>query len=134
MSLHGEKNQEYIDGGNIKEGRIVMKDVKTKSIDYKLVEYDIHKLKNMKYRRSSKNHTNRNVIGIIAKFVDLNYDCCELCICDDRKTAHIEHTIVRRSVKLGGYDARVRVVLRGNKIFLVNKHKWDNMKGEKTNV
>lgn len=41
---------------------------------------------------------------------------------DDRK-AHIECTILRRSISSLG--ANVRVVLRGNNVFLVRKNVWD---------
>lgn len=97
------------------------------SVNYKLEPYDINKLKEMRVRKSSYNCTPRNGIGIIEEFVNSGTDCCRVCICDTDRKAHVECTILRRSVQIGNYSNTVRVVLRGEGVYLVKKDKWEKL-------
>lgn len=89
----------------------------------KLEPYDIMKLKNMPRRKSGKYTIKNDNIGFIEKFVESDYDCCKVFTGSDDRKAHIECTILRRSISSLG--ANVRVVLRGNNVFLVRKNVWD---------
>lgn len=89
----------------------------------KLEPYDILKLKNIPRRKSGKYAIKNDCIGFIEKFVESDYDCCKVFTGSDGRKAHIECTILRRSVSSIG--ANVRVVLRGNNVFLVRKNVWD---------
>lgn len=89
----------------------------------KMEPYDIMKLKNIPKRKSGKYAIQNDCIGFIEKFVESDYDCCKVFTGSDDRKAHIECTILRRSVNILG--ANVRVVLRGNNVFLVRKNVWD---------
>lgn len=89
----------------------------------KMEPYDIMKLKNIPKRKSGKYAIQNDCIGFIEKFVESDYDCCKVFTGSDDRKAHIECTILRRSVSSLG--ANVRVVLRGNNVFLVRKDLWD---------
>lgn len=89
----------------------------------KLEPYDIMKLKNIPRRKSGKYTIKNDNIGFIEKFVESDYDCCKVFTGSDDSKAHIECTILRRSISSLG--ANVRVVLRGNNVFLVRKNVWD---------
>ena len=92
---------------------------------YQLEPHDIHELKHREIRKSSKGNVHhRNVIGTIEEFAFSDYDCCKICTCDTNRKAHIECTILRRSVKLGDFT-NVKVVLRGEEVYLVKKSSWD---------
>lgn len=95
------------------------------SVAYKLEPFDINELKNMENRRSSKYCTVRNVRGIIEEFVESEHDCCRVCFCDNDRKAHVEVTILRRSIKMAGYEREVKVVLRGECVYLVKRNKWN---------
>lgn len=92
---------------------------------YKLEPYDIEELKNKPRRIIHRGVTKRDTIGIVEKFVEDGYICCKVCTCEDNRKAHIENTILRRSVKLRNYENTVKVVLRGNDVFLVKKSAWE---------
>ena len=92
---------------------------------YKLEPYDIEELKNKPKRRIPHGVTPRDAIGLVEKFVGDGYICCKVCTCEDNRKAHIESTILRRSVKLRNYENTVKVVLRGNDVFLVKKSAWE---------
>ena len=92
---------------------------------YELEPYDIEELKNKPKRRIHYGVTRRDAIGLVEKFVDDGYICCKVCTCDDNRKAHIESTILRRSVTLCNYENTVKVVLRGNDVFLVKKSAWE---------
>lgn len=94
------------------------------SVPYKLKPFDINELKRQQTRRSTYKQVHRDVIGLIEEFITKNYDCCRVCICDGDRKAHFECTILRRTVKVHNYE-NVRVVLRGNKVYLVKKDKWE---------
>lgn len=89
----------------------------------KLEPYDIMKLKNIPRRKIGKYTIKNDNIGFIEKFVESDYDCCKVFTGSDDRKAHIECTILRRSISSLG--ANVRVVLRGNNVFLVRKNVWD---------
>lgn len=89
----------------------------------KLEPYDIMKLKNIPRRKSGKYTIKNDCIGFIEEFVESDYDCCKVFTGSDDRKAHIECTILRRSISSLG--ANVRVVLRGNNVFLVRKNVWD---------
>ena len=89
----------------------------------KMEPYDISKLENIPRRKTGKYTIKNDCIGFIEKFVESDYDCCKVFTGSDGRKAHIECTILRRSVSLSG--ANVRVVLRGNNVFLVRKNVWD---------
>lgn len=89
----------------------------------KLEPYDIMKLKNIPRRKSGKYTIKNDNIGFIEKFVESDYDCCKVFTGSDDRKAHIECTILRRSISSLGVN--VRVVLRGNNVFLVRKNVWD---------
>lgn len=89
----------------------------------KMEPYDIMKLKNIPRKKSGKYAIKNDRIGFIEKFVESDYDCCKVFTGSDDRKAHIECTILRRSVSSLG--ANVRVVLRGNNVFLVRKNIWD---------
>lgn len=89
----------------------------------KLEPYDIMKLKNIPRKKSGKYTIKNDCIFFIEKFVESDYDCCKVFTGADNRKAHIECTILRRSVSSIG--ANVRVVLRGNNVFLVRKNVWD---------
>ena len=89
----------------------------------KLEPYDIMKLKNIPRRKSGKYTIKNDHIGFIEKFVESDYDCCKVFTGSDDRKAHIECTILRRSISSLGVN--VRVVLRGNNVFLVRKNVWD---------
>lgn len=89
----------------------------------KMEPYDIMKLKNIPRRKSGKYTIQNDNIFFIEKFVESDYDCCKVFTGSDNRKAHIECTILRRSVNAIG--ANVRVVLRGNNVFLVRKNVWD---------
>lgn len=89
----------------------------------KLEPYDIMKLKNIPRRKGGKYTIKNDNIGFIEKFVESDYDCCKVFTGSDDRKAHIECTILRRSISSLG--ANVRVVLRGNNVFLVRKNVWD---------
>ena len=89
----------------------------------KMEPYDIMKLKNIPRRKSGKYTIKNDNIFFIEKFVESDYDCCKVFTGADDRKAHIECTILRRSVNAIG--ANVRVVLRGNNVFLVRKNVWD---------
>ena len=94
------------------------------SVPYRLEPHDIRELKTRAKRTTPNRHVNRDVIRIIEEFVESGYDCCRVCFCDTDRQAHIECTILRRSVKLGNYD-NVKVVLRKSEVYLVKKDKWE---------
>lgn len=89
----------------------------------KMEPYDIMKLKNIPRRKTGKYTVTNDCIGFIEKFVESDYDCCKVFTGSDDRKAHIECTILRRSISSLG--ANVRVVLRGNNVFLVRKNVWD---------
>lgn len=89
----------------------------------KMEPYDISKLENIPRRKTGKYTVKDDCIGFIEKFVESGYDCCKVFTATDDRKAHIECTILRRSVNILG--ANVRVVLRGNKVFLVKKDLWN---------
>lgn len=89
----------------------------------KMEPYDIMKLKNIPKQKSCKGTIKNDHICFIEKFIESDYDCCKVFTGSDGRKAHIECTILRRSVSLSG--ANVRVVLRGNNVFLVRKNVWD---------
>lgn len=89
----------------------------------KMEPYDISKLENIPRRKTGKYTAKNDCIGFIEKFVESDYDCCKVFTGSDDRKAHIECTILRRSVSSIG--ANVRVVLRGNNVFLVRKNVWD---------
>lgn len=89
----------------------------------KMEPYDISKLENIPKRKTGKYTVKDDCIGFIEKFVESGYDCCKVFTGADNRKAHIECTILRRSVNAIG--ANVRVVLRGNNVFLVRKNVWD---------
>lgn len=89
----------------------------------KMEPYDISKLENIPRRKTGKYTVKNDCIGFIEKFVESDYDCCKVFTGSDDRKAHIECTILRRSVSSIG--ANVRVVLRGNNVFLVRKNVWD---------
>lgn len=89
----------------------------------KMEPYDISKLENMPRRKTGKYTVKNDCIGFIEKFVESDYDCCKVFTGSDDRKAHIECTILRRSISSLG--ANVRVVLRGNNVFLVRKNVWD---------
>lgn len=95
------------------------------SVNYKLEPYDINELKRKAIRTVPYNCTPRNCIGIIEEFVNSGNDCCRVCTCDTDRKAHVECTILRRSVQIGNYSNTVRVVLRGENVYLVKKDKWE---------
>ena len=90
------------------------------STAYSLVPFDINELKSMKTRRKPSCSVYRHVCEIVDEFVEHNYECCRICTCDDARKAHIENTILRRSVNSRWYK-NVRVVLRGNSVYLVKR-------------
>lgn len=89
----------------------------------KMEPYDISKLENIPRRKTGKYTVKNDCIGFIEKFVESDYDCCKVFTGSDGRKAHIECTILRRSISSLG--ANVRVVLRGNNVFLVRKNVWD---------
>lgn len=89
----------------------------------KMEPYDISKLENIPRRKTGKCTVKNDCIGFIEKFVESDYDCCKVFTAADNSKAHIECTILRRSINVIG--ANVRVVLRGNNVFLVRKNVWD---------
>lgn len=89
----------------------------------KMEPYDISKLENIPRRKTGKYTVKNDCIGFIEKFVESDYDCCKVFTGSDDRKAHIECTILRRSISSLG--ANVRVVLRGNNVFLVRKNVWD---------
>ena len=91
----------------------------------KLEPYDIHELmrKHKRKRKSNKCIHQRDCVGVIEEFLESDYDCCKVFTGVDGRKAHIEGTILRRSVKIIG--ANVRVIQRGNDVFLVRKDLWD---------
>lgn len=93
------------------------------SITYSLVPFDINELKSMRTRRKPAGRDYRHVCELVDEFVEHNYECCRICTCDDNRKAHIESTILRRSVDFRGYK-NVRVVLRGNSVYLVKRDRW----------
>ena len=95
------------------------------SILYKLEPYDIKELKRKEKRTKPNGHVKRDVTAIVEEFLVSEHDCCRVCICDNDRKAHIECTILRRTVKLGGYDENIKVVLRGESVYLVKKSKWE---------
>ena len=95
------------------------------SVLYKLEPHDIRELKTRAKRKKPNKHVHRDVISIIEEFVTNNYDCCRVCICDTDRKAHIETTILRRSVKSLNYENQVKVVLRGEEVYLVKKSRWE---------
>lgn len=97
------------------------------SADFKLVPFDIYELKTMKIRRDpGAGYTRRNIIKLIEEFVEMDCDCCKVYSCDVERKAHIECTILRRTVDYGGFD-NVKVILRGKNVFLVRKDRWDSL-------
>lgn len=95
------------------------------SVQYKLEPCDINEIKNIQIRKPSKYRSNRDNIGLINEFADSEYDCCKVCHCDDDRKAHIEVTILRRSIKSSGHYHSVRVIQRGDCVYLVKRNKWD---------
>lgn len=98
------------------------------SISYKLEPYDINKLKRKEKRKAPHKYARRDVVSIIEEFMVSGYDCCRVCFCENDRKAHFECTILRRSVKTNGYDNSVKVVLRGEGVYLVKKDKWEEKK------
>lgn len=96
------------------------------SVPYKLEEYDINALRRQSTRKSTAKQVQRDIIGIIEEFIAGNYDCCRVCVCDNDRKAHFECTILRRTVKVHNYE-NVKVVLRGDKVYLVKKNKWEEI-------
>lgn len=90
------------------------------SVDFKLEPFDINELKNMDKRK-------RDIRSIIVEFAEGDYDCCRVCSCsyvNDRKS-HFEVAILRRSVEMAGYEKEIKVLLRGESVYLVKKNKWE---------
>ena len=97
------------------------------SADFKLIPFDICELKTMKIRRGAgTGYTPRNIIKLIEEFVEMDCDCCKVNSYDSNRKAHIECTILRRTVDYGGFD-NVKVILRGKNVFLVRKDRWDSL-------
>ena len=96
------------------------------SADFKLVPFDIYELKTMKIRRAVTGYTPRNIIKLIEEFVEMDCDCCKVNSYDSNRKAHTECTILRRTVDYGGFD-NVKVILRGNSVYLVRKDRWDSL-------
>lgn len=94
------------------------------SVDFKLEPFDINELKNMDKRKSSRHAVRRDVLSIINEFAEGDYDCCRVFSCDNDRKAHIELTILRRSVEIAGYKKEIKVLLRGESVYLVKKNKW----------
>ena len=89
----------------------------------KMEPYDIHELMRKHKRKSSGHAPKRDCIGFIENFVESDYDCCKVFTGTNDSEAHIECAILCRSVKIIG--ANVRVIQRGNDVFLVRKDLWD---------
>lgn len=100
------------------------------SVLLKLEPCDIKDVKNKKVRRDPVGRrTYRNVAGIIEEFIESGHDCCKVCFCDSGRMAHIEVTILRRSVQSCGCARnKIKVVLRGSEVYLVRKDKWEALK------
>ena len=94
------------------------------SVPYKLEPCDINEVKHIEYRKSSKGCIRRDINATIEDFITSGHDCCRVCIAEDDRKAHFECTVLRRSVKLFNYD-NVKVVLRGECVYLVKKDKWE---------
>lgn len=94
------------------------------SVAYKLEPFDINTLKEIDKRKKPGKYIRRHVIEIIDEFVAGNYDCCKVCSCENDRKAHVEVTVLRRSVKSSGHN-NVKVVLRGNNVYLVKKDRWE---------
>lgn len=92
---------------------------------YKLEPCDINEVKSVLIRKAPKHRPNRDGIGLINEFADSDYDCCKVCHCGDNRKAHIEVTILRRSIKSSGHYHSVRVIQRGDCVYLVKRNKWD---------
>lgn len=90
---------------------------------YSLEPFNINELKSMETRRKPVDRDFRHVCELIDEFVENDYECCKVCTCDDNYKAHIESTVLRRSVDIRGYK-NVRVVLRGNSVYLVKRNLW----------
>lgn len=94
------------------------------SIAYKLEPYDINKLKQKKKRKNPNRYIKRDITAAVEEFVISEYDCCRIFNCDTAREAHIECTIIRRTVQLGNFD-NIKVVVRGEDVYLVKKDKWE---------
>lgn len=95
------------------------------SVAFKLEPFDINELKNMKKRICSGRGVRRDVCSIIEEFAESEHDCCKVCSCDSDRKAHVEVTILRRSVEIAGYKKEIKVILRGEDVYLVKKNKWE---------
>lgn len=101
------------------------------SKDFKLEPFDIYELKHMDKRCMPKKNTyNRDVVGVLEEFLKSDYDCCKVISCDTDRKAHIECTILRRSISQQGFTNSIRAVLRGECVYLVKKSKWEEMGNE----
>lgn len=94
------------------------------SVMYKLEPYDIEELKRRGKRKNKNRYVKRDVEAIVEEFAASEHDCCRVCLCDNDRKAHIECTILRRTVNIFNYD-NIKVVLRGEGVYLVKKSKWE---------
>lgn len=91
----------------------------------KMEPYDIMELLHIPKRKDNKSISKRDCVTFIEQFVMSSNDCCKVFTGTDNRKAHIECTILRRSVKASGLN--VSVVLRGKDVFLVRKKLWDEI-------
>ena len=98
--------------------------------EIKLEPYDIRKLWGHPISRSDGGYKRRNFRKVLEDFVNSQHDCCKIYSGDDYAKANIMAVSLRDSIKRFDYKNTVKVVVRGNNVFLVKKRAWEKLSKE----